>query len=64
MIKSITFKNWKSFRHATLYFGPLTVLIGANASGKSNILEGLQFLSQFLQGTDIKKALAERHGGR
>jgi predicted ATPase len=63
MIKSITFKNWKSFRDATLYLDPLTVLIGTNASGKSNILEGLQFLSQFVQGIDIKDALANVRGG-
>lgn len=36
--KQITFENWKSFRHATLYIDPLTVLIGTNASGKSNAL--------------------------
>lgn len=44
MIKSITFTNWKRFRDATLYIDPLTVLIGANASGKSNALDALFFL--------------------
>ncbi|MFK8163712.1 MAG: AAA family ATPase, partial [Lewinella sp.] len=44
MIKSITLKNWKSFGEATLYVDPLTVLIGTNASGKSNFLDALVFL--------------------
>ncbi|MBI1928860.1 ATP-binding protein, partial [Candidatus Poribacteria bacterium] len=36
--------NWKSFRHAVLPIDPLTVLIGTNASGKTNAVEGLDFL--------------------
>ena len=37
MLSSFTIENFKSFREAaTLEFAPLTVLIGANASGKSN----------------------------
>ena len=50
-IKAITLKNFKSFKHeARLPFAPLTVLIGANASGKSNAIEGLRFLSWLAQG--------------
>ena len=44
MIKEIHFVNWKSFCHAVLPIDPLTVLIGTNASGKSNAVEGLEFL--------------------
>jgi predicted ATP-binding protein involved in virulence len=39
MIKQLTVKNWKSFEKATFYVDPLTILIGANASGKSNLLD-------------------------
>ena len=39
MIEEIRLSNWKSFRDATLYFDALTVLIGTNASGKSNALD-------------------------
>ncbi|MEI8393992.1 MAG: AAA family ATPase [Rhodospirillaceae bacterium] len=46
MIKSVRFQNWKSFRDATLYIDPLTILIGTNASGKSNAVDGLEFLSR------------------
>ena len=44
MIKELSLKNWKSFTEATLYIDPLTVLIGSNASGKSNALDALLFL--------------------
>ena len=36
---------FKSFREASLPLAELTVLIGANASGKSNLVEALQTLS-------------------
>ena len=46
MIKQIYLENWKSFDAATLHIDPLTVLIGANASGKSNMLDALVFLQR------------------
>ncbi|PWK14816.1 AAA family ATPase [Tumebacillus permanentifrigoris] len=57
MLKKIRFKNWKSFRDATLYFDPLTVLIGANASGKSNALDGIEFLIGIMNGFTISHVL-------
>ncbi len=57
MLKEVHFYNWKSFKQATLYFDPLTVLIGSNASGKSNALEGLQFLQRLASGKEIETAL-------
>ena len=45
MIQSFSIKNFKSFREATLPLAPLTLLIGANASGKSNGVEAIQLLS-------------------
>ena len=57
MIKEICFKNWKSFKETTLYIDPLTILIGANASGKSNIVDGLDFLNRIANGQDFQKAL-------
>lgn len=44
MLQSVTIENFKSFEKATLPLAPLTLLIGANASGKSNFIEGLQLL--------------------
>ena len=41
MLSSIRIQKFKSYRDATLHLAPLTVLIGANASGKSNAIEAL-----------------------
>jgi predicted ATPase len=50
MITGITIKNFKSFQEATLPLKGLTVLIGANASGKSNAIEALRLLSWLAHG--------------
>lgn len=50
MLKSFSIKNFKSYRRATLPLAPLTVLIGANASGKSNAIEAVRLLSWLAQG--------------
>lgn len=50
MLTRFRFKNFKSFHDAELMLSPLTVLIGANASGKSNAIEGLQLLSWLAEG--------------
>jgi len=57
MIKEIGLENWKSFPKATLFLDPLTILIGTNASGKSNVLDALEFLAQIAQGKEIPTIL-------
>lgn len=46
MIGSITLTGIKSIRQATANLAPLTVLIGANGSGKSTVLEGIELIGQ------------------
>lgn len=58
MITKIQLINWKSFADATLYIDPLTVLIGANSSGKSNILDALEFIRRIASGVGVDAALA------
>jgi predicted ATPase len=58
MIKELRLTNWKSFEKATLHIDPLTVLIGSNASGKSNALDALLFLNRTSQGMTIFSAIA------
>lgn len=54
MLTSFHLSNFKSFRqNAVLPVGSLTVLIGANAAGKSNALEGLRLLSWLAQGNKL-----------
>jgi predicted ATPase len=42
MLASLRLRNFKSFADAHAPFGPLTLLVGANASGKSNVLDALR----------------------
>ena len=63
MLSSFTIENFKSYREATLKLAPLTVLIGANASGKSNAIEGLRLLSWIAEGKrlgTIRRDLLEK----
>ena len=53
MLMELTLKTFKSYLNARLPLGPLTVLIGANASGKSNAIEGLRLLSWLAQGQKL-----------
>ncbi len=63
MIQRFTIENFKSFRKAELPLGPLTLLIGANASGKSNAVEAIRLLSWLDAGNrpeDLLFAIRER----
>lgn len=44
MLKQLRFKNWRSLRDVTIDLSPLTVFIGANSSGKTNIIDGIKFM--------------------
>lgn len=57
MIKEIYLKNWKSFEDGKLYIDPLTILIGTNASGKSNVLDALLFLQKISAGKQVNSAI-------
>ena len=60
MITSIRLVNFKNFADETLRLGPFTILVGANASGKSNIRDAFRFLSGIGRGY----SLAEIFGGK
>jgi predicted ATPase len=53
MLTEFSLSNFKSYKNSRLPLAPLTVLIGANASGKSNIIEGLRFLSWLAEGQKL-----------
>ena len=57
MLKELRLDHWKSFEQATLYIDPLTIIIGANASGKSNTLDALLFLQRVASGIGIFQAI-------
>jgi energy-coupling factor transporter ATP-binding protein EcfA2 len=53
-LTSVEVRNLKSFREASLPLSPVTVLLGANASGKSNFLEGFQLLCWMAMGQSLE----------
>ena len=57
MLKSIYLHNFKSFAEAELPLEQLTLMIGSNASGKSNALEALWILSQLATGRELSVIL-------
>lgn len=59
VVGAIGFENFRSYRSARLPLAPLTILIGANAAGKSNALEGIRLLARLAKGTRLDDLLAE-----
>lgn len=65
MLTSLRLKNFKSFADVTVELSPLTLLLGANSSGKSNFLDAIRFLQGIgldLPLTDVLRGRIE--GGR
>ena len=46
MLDAVHIVNFKSYSSAFLPLSPLTLLVGANAAGKTNCIEALRFLSR------------------
>ncbi len=63
MLKKITLRNFKSFRDSTFEFGPLALMVGANASGKSNFVDALRFLQGCARGLKLSEVLSGRWEG-
>jgi predicted ATPase len=63
VINSLRLTHFKNFRDATLKLGPFTVLIGANASGKSNIRDAFLFLHGIGRGYSLAEILDEKYSG-
>lgn len=64
MIEEIRLRNWKSYKDSKLYIEPLTFIIGFNASGKSNVLDALHFLSELAKGAAIDDVGSDIRGGK
>ena len=60
MITSLGLSNFKNFADAKLNMGPFTVIVGANASGKSNLRDAFRFL----HGVGRGYTLADIFGGK
>ena len=62
MITSLRLKDFKNFDDETLRVGPFTVIVGANASGKSNIRDAFRFLHGVGRGYTLAEAIGGKHG--
>ena len=60
-VNKVWIKNFRSISDASLDLGRLTVLLGPNASGKSNLLDVLRFIKDTLR-FDLETAISMRHG--
>ena len=60
MFTRLRLRNFKSYRDATLEIGPFTLLVGTNASGKSNVRDAFRFLHGIGRGYK----LADIFGGK
>ncbi|MCC7061970.1 MAG: AAA family ATPase [Planctomycetes bacterium] len=63
MLRRLALKNFKSFADEQVTLAPFTLLVGANASGKSNFLDALRFLHGIAQGWPIRDVVAGRFEG-
>lgn len=57
MLTKITIRNFKSFRRAEIELGAMNLLVGANASGKSNFFDALRVLQGIGSGFTVREIL-------
>lgn len=61
MITSLRLKDFKNFADETLHVGPFTLIVGANASGKSNISDAFRFLHGIGRGYSLAEIAGGKH---
>lgn len=61
MITKIEIDGFKTFVDFQMEFSPLTIIAGANSSGKSNLFDAMKLLSRIVD-TDLKTAFSEQRG--
>lgn len=63
IISKLTLKNWRNFRSIEIDLSDRVFIVGANASGKSNLLDAIRFLRDIVQpGGGLQSALTQRGG--
>ena len=62
MITSLRLVNFKNFADETLRVGPFTIIVGANASGKSNIRDAFRFLHGIGRGYTLAEIMGGKYG--
>ena len=62
MLTKLHLQDFKNYQSATLPLGPLTLLFGANAAGKSNVRDALRFLHGIARGYTLADTIGEKWG--
>jgi AAA ATPase domain len=57
MIQELKLKNFKTFRDETVTFGPVSIVLGSNGAGKSNLFDALRFLKAIGDGRTVRDAI-------
>lgn len=63
MIEKLRLERFKNFQDAELILGPFTLLVGSNASGKSNLREAFRFLQGMTRGDRLTEVWRKIRGG-
>jgi predicted ATPase len=62
MIRALRLRDFKSFRDVEVPLGPFTLVVGTNASGKSNLRDALRFLHGVGLGFTLAEIFGEKYG--
>jgi predicted ATPase len=63
IISRLVLKNWRNFRTFDAQFRDRVIIIGPNASGKSNLLDAIRFLRDIARpGGGLQQAITQRGG--
>ena len=60
MLQRLALTNFKNFQSAELLLGKLTVLVGTNAAGKSNIRDAFRFVHGLSRGYTLAEIIGEK----
>jgi predicted ATPase len=63
VLKRLKLKGFKSIKEIDLELRPLNVLIGANGSGKSNLISFFRMLSEMMSGAGCLQSYISNAGG-
>ena len=61
MVQQLRLRNFRSFKDATIELRPLNILVGANASGKTNLVQAFRFLRDLAR-SGLEDAVALQGG--
>lgn len=62
-ITKLTLRNWRTFKNLDVDIGERLIVVGPNASGKSNLLDSIRFLRDLARdGGGLQSAVRERGG--